>query len=225
MVNPAITDQHDTKTRILDAAEILFAQHGYKRTSIKALAHLAQVNLAAVNYHFGTKHALVEKVIERRVSLINALRLEKLQQIEEEAARRGIAPDVQALLRAFIEPVFTATVTLQKGLSFLMIEGRAFAEPDDAIRDIFIRHFKPAFACFSGLMQTALPDLPAAVLQWRLHFVIGAFAHALRVCGARQAPGFFPPADAPETVVAHLVAFLGRGMTAPYPAQAGMPEI
>ncbi len=215
------SEQRDTKTRILDAAEILFAENGYKRTSIKALACRARVNLAAVNYHFGSKHALVEKVIERRLSLINDLRMEKFQQIEEAAALNGRAPCVQALLRAFIEPVFTATDTLQKGVSFLMIEGRAFAEPDHAIRDIFIHHFKPAFTRLSRLMQAALPDLPAPVLRWRLHFVIGAFAHALRVCGSRPAPDFFPPVYQAGTVVSLLVAFLAHGMTAPHLPEDG----
>lgn len=209
-------EQRDTKTRILDAAEVLFAENGYKRTSIKALACRAQVNLAAVNYHFGSKHALVEKVIARRLSLINDLRMEKFQQIEEEAARNGTPPPVPALLRAFIEPVFSVTDTLKKGASFLMIEGRAFAEPDHAIRDIFIRHFKPAFTRLSDLMQAALPELPAPVLRWRLHFVLGALAHALRVCGSRPSPDFFPPAAGAGTVVSLLVAFLARGMTAPH---------
>jgi AcrR family transcriptional regulator len=187
LTNPNTSEQRDTKTRILDAAEILFAENGYKRTSIKALASRARVNLAAVNYHFGSKHALVEKVIERRLSLVNDLRMEMFQQIEKKAARSGTPPSVPALLHAFIEPVFTVTDSLQKGVSFLMIEGRAFAEPDHAIRDIFIRHFKPAFMRLSGLMQAALPQLPPTVLRWRLHFAIGAFAHVLRVCGSRPA--------------------------------------
>ena len=215
------SEQRDTKTRILDAAEILFAENGYKRTSIKALAFRAQVNLAAVNYHFGSKHALVEKVVARRLSLINDLRMEKFRQIEEEAARNGTSPPVPALLRAFVEPVFSVTDTLQKGASFLMIEGRAFAEPDHAIRDIFIRHFKPAFTRLSGLMQAALPDLPAPVLRWRLHFAIGALAHALRVCGTRPVPDFSPPAGPAGMVVSLLVAFLARGMTAPHSSEDG----
>jgi AcrR family transcriptional regulator len=215
-LDPNTSEQRDTKTRILDAAEILFAENGYKRTSIKALACRARVNLAAVNYHFGSKHALMEKVIERRLTMINDLRMERFQQIEAEAAGSDCPPSVPALLRAFIEPVFTVTDTLKKEGSFLLIEGRAFAETDPAIREIFIRHFKPAFTRLSGLMQAALPELSAPVLRWRLHFAIGAFDHTLKVCGSRPVPGFFPPVEQPGMVVSRLVAFLAHGMTAPH---------
>lgn len=218
-MNADTSKQRDTKTRILDAAEILFAENGYKRTSIKALASRARVNLAAVNYHFGSKHALVEKVIERRLSLINDKRMETFQRIEEEAARSGRPPSVPGLLRAFIEPVFTVTDTLKKEGCFLLIEGRAFAETDHAIRDIFIRHFKPAFTRLAGLMQAALPELPAPVLRWRLHFAIGAFDHALKVCGSLPVPGFYPPVAPHGTVVSHLVTFLAHGITAPHPPE------
>jgi AcrR family transcriptional regulator len=212
----------DTKTRILDAAEALFALNGYKRTSIKALALRAKVNQAAVNYHFGSKIALVEKVIARRLSLINELRMQKFQALEDAAWGRGRPAEVKELLRAFIEPVFTATDTMQKGTSFLMIEGRAFAEPDDTIRELFIRHFQPSFMRLSELMEEALPGLSAGTLRWRLHFVIGAMAHALRVCGCqRPMPDIFPPPHQIEQVVNALVCFLASGMNAPDSFQNG----
>ena len=215
-----VSEAIDTKTRILDAAEALFAQNGYKRTSIKRLAERAKVNQAAVNYHFGSKHALVEKVIERRLSLINRLRMERLQIIEEDALRSGIPPRVEDLMQAFVEPVFTVAETMAKGRCFLMIEGRAFAEPDEAIRGIHMRHFKPAFLRLSGLMATALPHLPQAVRLWRLHFAIGALAHALRVCGASQpAPDFFPPTDRSGGVAPLLVDFLVEGMKGSCPTE------
>lgn len=208
--------QIDTKTRILDAAETLFAQNGYKQTSIKVLARRARVNQAAVNYHFGSKNALVEKVIARRLSLINDLRMEKLREVEEAALRQGGKPAVRDLLRAFIEPVFSGTQTMETGKCLLLIEGRAFADPDEAIRNTFIRHFTPVFTRFSELMAEALPGLPEGVRQWRLHFVVGALAHALRVCGSQPPmPGIFPPAHHAEQVVNLLVTFLVGGMNAP----------
>lgn len=212
--------QIDTKTRILDAAETLFAQNGYQQTSIKALARRARVNQAAVNYHFGSKNALVEKVIARRLSLINDLRMEKLREVAEAALRQGGKPAVRDLLRAFIEPVFSVTQSMEKGKCLLLIEGRAFADPDETIRNTFIRHFRPVFTRFSELMAEALPGLPEEVRQWRLHFVVGAMAHALRVCGSQpRMPGIFPPAHHAEQVVDLLVTFLAGGMQAPCPPE------
>ena len=99
---------------------------------------------------------------------------------------------------------------------FLVIAGRAFSEPDETIRNVFIRHFEPAFLLLVALMKEALPGLSEAVLRWRLHFVLGALSHAMRLCGShRLTVASAPPPDTTETVVKHLVAFLATGMDAP----------
>lgn len=75
-----------TKDRILDAAERLFARDGFDATSLRAITAEAKVNLAAVNYHFQSKEALVQAVIGRRLGPINVRRLELLDGYEAEAA-------------------------------------------------------------------------------------------------------------------------------------------
>jgi AcrR family transcriptional regulator len=208
--------QRDTKTRILDAAEILFAENGFKETSIHRLARKARVNQAAVNYHFGSKDALVEKVIERRLSMISHRRMQKLKQIKTDAQRQGCRPQVPALLRAYIEPALTLTNKTSGERYFLLIVGRALAEPDEAIRNIFIRQFKPSFLLLSELMQSALPNLPVSVLRWRLHFAIGSLAHAMRLCGSQWPVEDLEPHPVDiETVMKLLIAFLTEGMVAP----------
>ena len=85
----------DTKQRILDVAEHFFAIHGYNRTSLRRITTAAKVNLAAVNYHFGSKQALLEAVIERRLIPLNHLRGQRLDAVEEEARKRGEPPAVR----------------------------------------------------------------------------------------------------------------------------------
>jgi AcrR family transcriptional regulator len=210
------TKQSDTKTRILDEAEKLFAQNGFKNTSISLLARKARVNQAAVNYHFGSKGALVEQVIRRRISPIDRQRMANLQTIKETAILQGHQPAIEDLLQAYIEPAFILTETSPGEKWFLVIAGRAFSEPDETIRNVFIRHFEPAFLLLVALMKEALPGLSDAVLRWRLHFVLGALSHAMRLCGShRLTVASAPPPDTTETVVKHLVAFLATGMDAP----------
>jgi hypothetical protein len=73
-------------------------------------------------------------------------------------------------------------------------------------------------------MKAALPDLSENVLLWRLHFAIGAMAHAMRLCGSRwPAAAFFPPSNDTETVVRLLVTFLANGMVAPDAREDGHP--
>ena len=96
-------ERPDTKTRILDAAEKLFGEKGFDGTSLRDITTEADVNLAAVNYHFQSKDALVRAVIARRVVPVNQRRLELLDACEQ-AAGAGPLP-IEAVLDAFIRPV------------------------------------------------------------------------------------------------------------------------
>lgn len=70
----------DTATRILDAAEVLFVEHGFEATSLRMITQRAAVNLAAVNYHFGSKEVLFQGVISRRLAPYNQECIEELRQ-------------------------------------------------------------------------------------------------------------------------------------------------
>src|SRR5690242_8536197 len=83
----------DTKTRILDAAELLFMEHGFEATSLRQLTAAASVNLAAVNYHFGSKEELFQAVLTRRLDPMNQERIELLERVERDAGAR--APSVE----------------------------------------------------------------------------------------------------------------------------------
>jgi len=94
----------DTKERILDAAERLFADHGFPATSMRDITQEAGVNLAAVNYHFGSKEALMIAVLDRSTAPVNRARLEQLDALE---AAAGDAPvETEQIVRAFLTPLF-----------------------------------------------------------------------------------------------------------------------
>src|SRR5437879_2966317 len=97
----AVKPPHETRTRILDAAEALFMQHGFEGTSMRLLTAHAGVNLAAVNYHFGSKDALIEAVFRRRLDPMNASRTAELERLETESGR---VPAPEAIIRAFVGP-------------------------------------------------------------------------------------------------------------------------
>jgi AcrR family transcriptional regulator len=211
----------DTRERVLDAAERLFALRGFQQTSIKRLAREAGVNQAAVNYYFGSKAALIEKVIERRLQPINQQRLEKLEAVRQAATRQGRKPFAEDVLRAFIEPAFTLTDTMERK-KFLAIASRAFYEPDANIRTIFINQFKPPFTLLSQAMRESLPDMPEDVLSRRIHFTIGAMTHCMRLCSdSLSLPDLFPPMDDPKAITNLLLDFVTSGMCGPYSRKEG----
>src|SRR5437868_10883477 len=92
----------DTKQRILDVAEQLFADNGFAGTSLRRIIAAAEVNLAAVHYHFRSKESLLEAVLMRRMVPLNDERLALLNQLEQEA--RGEGADLEEILVAFIGP-------------------------------------------------------------------------------------------------------------------------
>lgn len=205
----------DTQTRILDAAEKLFAEKGFAATSLRGLTRTAQVNLAAVHYHFGSKEELLRATFERRIGPVNAERLRRLDDLE---ARPGAGPSVEDLLAAFLAPALALADSPDEGAhAFLRLVGRLNAEPTaygEWLMEVFAeieRRFLPAF-------QGALPHLDRASLLWRLHFVIGTMCIALtdgeRL--VRISRGLCDPTDG-ETLLRHLVTFTAAGLRAPIP--------
>ena len=175
--------QPDTKERILDAAEMLFARDGFHFASLRAITTLAKVNLAAVNYHFGSKEALLEEVFKRRLIPLNEIRQAELERVRDLAESEGRAPRAEEVMAAFIVPTVRFCCQDPQAEHFSTLVGRAIAEPDDTVRNVFIHHIMPLFLLFFDLLQKALPDLDIDTVFWRLHFSMGATTHTMRLMG------------------------------------------
>jgi len=175
--------QPATKDRILDAAEALFARDGFHFASLRSITAAAEVNLAAVNYHFGSKEALLEEVLKRRLIPLNAVRRERLLNVRAKAEQEGRNPRPEEVLEAFIVPTVQFCCKEPGGENFSTLVGRALSEPDDTIRNVFIHHIMPLFRLLFELLEKALPDLDADTVFWRLHFALGATTHTMRLLG------------------------------------------
>lgn len=204
----------DTKARILDAAEKLFARKGFHGTSLRGITMEAGVNLAAVNYHFGSKNALIEAIFERRLLPLNQERFARLAAVQELTTREGRLPQPVEVLRAFVEP------TLFRHSSpgtehFVTLVGRFFIDEDETFRAIFLRHIGPLLQKMHFLLCQSLPGIDGEVLLWRLHFVLGALSHVMLLNGRVQLAGreLMPCGDSNCSEI--LLAFLTAGMGAP----------
>ena len=211
----------DTKTRILDVAEGLFADDGFAATSLRDITTEAGVNLAAVNYHFGTKEALLSAVFDRRLGPINERRLEALEAVEARA--KGGRPDLDGILRAFLLPPFAKMQEWgESGSKFIQLTGRTHSETNAQSHAAFLKPFEGVVERFGRALQRALPELGREELSWRLHFVIGAMAHTMAWAQKLDGPSKGRPrGTTPEAVQEALVEFAVAGMQAPVPtAQA-----
>lgn len=208
--------QLDTKTRILNAAEQLFAKEGYHYTSMRAITGAAEVNLAAVNYHFGSKEALLKAVIERRLLPLNQIRIERIHAVLTAAAETEQRPETTDLLRAFIEPTLAFRNEGPGAVEFIALIGRALSEPDETVRTCFIQQVLPLFKLLFDSLHQALPDLPENVLLTRLQFTMGAMSHVMCISARPplQIPGF-PHPLADNCQAEELIGFARAGLEAP----------
>lgn len=191
----------DTKTRLLDAAEKLFGQHGFDATSLRDITADAQVNLAAVNYHFQSKESLMDAVIERRLEPVNLRRLEML-----DAA--GPSPSVEQIVEAFLAPMLMLEV-----LPAIPLIGRVLSNPSQFVGRVYKRHFMHIVQHFSEALGAALPDLSAEDRFWRLQFMAGSMSHVLALSGVLPLLSG-QPFDR-QRVMSRLVVFLAAGLRAP----------
>ena len=207
----------DTKKSILDSAEKLFARKGFYATSLRMLTREAGVNLAAVNYHFGSKEELIKAAIERRILPLNKIRLERMQNIKDNAGAVGYPPDIREILLAFFEPTFEFRKSGRGAQDFISLIGRAFSDPRDTVRELFLNMVEPVFQLLFELLCDALPSLPKNIVYLRLNFMLGAMAHSMNMSQMCQLipDGLNLKVDS-KTLVQQFVVFVENGMEAPY---------
>ncbi|HZM34119.1 MAG TPA: TetR family transcriptional regulator [Burkholderiales bacterium] len=206
----AIKPEHVTRTRILDAAEELFMQHGFEGTSMRQLTARARVNLAAVNYHFGSKDALIEAVFRRRLDPMNAERLAALERLED------LSPE--SLIRAFVRPSLRLVEDAKGGgRSFSRLLGRAYTEPSKSLRALIGQMYAPTMERFKAALERALPQMPRDELVWRMHFMFGTLAYTLAATDTVQLIAGCKPEDRYDArlLEERLTAFLLAGLLAP----------
>src|ERR1019366_7678183 len=196
----------DTKEKILDTAERLIGEQGYAATSLRQIIATAGVNLAAVHYHFGSKEDLLDAVVLRKVTPVNEARIAWLERVEAEAGSGP--PEVEKVLESFFLP--TAEVA-GRNPGFVRLMGRMLME--GMMPRIVERHFQATGVRFVPALRRAIPELPQEELMWRVHFMVGAMAHAM--CMVPIFPQLAGDAADMEVRMARLVTFLGAGFRAP----------
>lgn len=176
MTDPLITDvveteeaQAATKAAVFGAAERLFALHGFQNVSVRDITAEASVNLASVNYHFGSKDALLFEIFRKRTSELNRERARMLHEANE---RHAGQPPVREILEAlFAPPLRWSDPANDRRISMQFII-RARSEGTADMRDALqndVSHLER----FANALIAAQPELPRETVYWRLHFALG----------------------------------------------------
>jgi AcrR family transcriptional regulator len=194
-----------TKDRILGAAEELFAQFGFAGTSLRQVTSRADVNIAAVNYHFGSKENLVNEVFRRRMDDMSAQRLAALK-----AATEQHPGELEPILAAFVQPAL-AIAQDRHGGAFARVVARAFAEKNDALRKFLSDHYGHVLREFAKAIARCVPDLAKEDLYWRLDILVGALTYAMADFGLIKRPAGVTEAAHRERAAQELIRFAAAG--------------
>ena len=166
------------KRKLLDAAEQLFAENGFEAVSVRHIIQLAKTNVAAVNYHFGSRDDLLSLAMMRTLVPINEERMVLLESVERKWAGK-VAP-LEEIIDAFVRPL--ATQVQKSDLSerlFYKLAGRIFAEHGDGMPPQIEAQLRQVVDRFTRSFSKALPTVPMEDLVWRIHFLAGGMIHLL----------------------------------------------
>jgi AcrR family transcriptional regulator len=204
-----------TRERILDAAERLFLEKGFRGTSLRELSAAAAVNLAGVGYHFGGKHELLRAVLERRIEPVNRERLARLDAVEA-GWRQGRPRRLEPVLAALLEPAFASvhTASASRDIATLL-----YSEPHGEMAELIEGLFGECSQRFQAAVARVLGRGDARAAALRFQIVIGAMIHFL-AGRHRLAPGAASREPSGRELVDALVGFLAAGLRAAAPARA-----
>ena len=207
-----MASRNSTKEKILDVAEALFAEHGFKDTSLRTITSKAGVNLASVNYHFGDKKTLVRAVLDRYLeafmpavqdALINLNLNESFEMADVFESLRG--------------PLRNLNDVRPNGTSrFMLLIGRGYTDVQGHLRWFITTRYSDALTLFTESVMKANPKFTQEELFWRLHFTLGTcvFTMASSQALLEIAENDYGKAMDAKSVVDQLIPFLAAGVAA-----------
>ena len=164
-------DPASTRDRILDACEQLYARDGIEGLSLRIITEAAEVNLAAVNYHFGSKEVLITQMLKRRLQPLHEQRLALLGQLEA-----AFTPQLHPLhvMSAVLLPSIALVMPIDAEhlVDFYL---RCASDPSPVLRTPMADHFGNFSARVDAAFAASAPAMDAADVIWRIRVFFNAF--------------------------------------------------
>lgn len=219
-LSPTQRSSHsDTRRRLLEATEWLFIESGYEAMSLRHITARAGANLAAVNYHFGSKEALMQELLSQRLDRLNRERLQLLSACERQ---RPEGLDATAVLAMLFVPAFRLSHGSTSGPAFMRLLGRVYSDPSPFICSYLQQHYRSISGRFFEAFARALPTLPRNELGLRLHFALKALSGMLAGEDMQELIASISKGEAinDAELLARLISLISPILTAPF----GTPE-
>ena len=200
-----------TKERILAAAEKLFSEQGLDGVSVREIAAAAKLDVAMINYHFGSKLGLYRAVFHRRIDQLTEQRLGGLDEVL--ARFQGRAPELRDVVHALIAPnILLRSNAELGGVPFARLIVREMTDPNERERGIISEMFDQTAYRYIEAIAVIFPGAPRAEIHWAYHFAIGTLVHAMASTGRLEylSRGACQMSD-PDVILGRLVPFVESG--------------
>lgn len=190
------------KRVLLNAAEQLFAEKGFEAVSVRDVTQFVKMNVAAVNYHFGSREGMLTLAIMHYTLPLNEERIARLESAERKSPGKPLA--LEEIIDAFVRPIITQNrkTELPEAL-FYQLLGRIFAANGDGLSQAYEENFRQLSDRFMRALGKTLPTVPLDELASRFHFMSGGLIHLLthrELLGKRS--------GSPTTMEANLGRFI-----------------
>jgi len=200
-----------SRTRLLDAAEVLFAEKGFRDTSVREITAAAACNVASINYHFKNKDNLYKEVYVRRIRQLREMRIAGIERVLS-LGREGTVEDlVGTFARTFLEPLVNA----ESGRLLIMLMTREMNEPRLSKELFFEEMVRPVQERLRGAIAVLCPGIDAESTDLSIQAMVGQLMFFIRMRELQQAhQGQLPAPPAMELFIEHLVRFSSAGIRA-----------
>lgn len=205
----------NTRDQILNAAEKLFSVEGFHGTSVRAITNEAGVNVASVNYHFGSKEALLEALFEYRFRPLNDERTLRINALMKDAKKSGDDPSTADIIDAFLSPLFERIDKKGRFGKMSALVHMAHVGQDTTVMQVIVKTFSGVMKLLFKALKQANPDIPEDQLRWKMHFFIGGFTHTIRITemqGRGMQVPMFPRKIERKELVAMMVRYFTAGI-------------
>lgn len=212
-----------TDQRILEAAAELFAARGFEHTSVRDITSRAGVNLAAVNYHFGSRDALIQAVAERYLTPLS----QELERQLDDLLGEEPAVSLEELLEILVKGMLKAVEPDAYGVHlFMRLLGSTYLRSQEHLRHFLLQRYGTTFERVLTLLRRETPHLRDDEFFWRCHFVLGAcFLPLSSYDSLNELERDSHGAKTPLTVTLHrLIPFLAAGLRAEQDKVSHRPE-
>ncbi|MHC4206404.1 MAG: CerR family C-terminal domain-containing protein [Planctomycetota bacterium] len=203
----------NVKDRLLDAAEGLFCEHGFKGTSIRDIAAAAGCNIASVNYYFGSKEKLYEQVWHRYLIPMRDARLESINKVMNQANNE---PNLEELLKSFAHTFVGSLEDAGRGGRFNKLMGREYIDSHLPTNMFVDEVMKPTITAMHGALVKTCPGLDESKILSVVFSIVGQLVHLVHLKAMFEQGNDeldLPMLDSDE-VINHIVTFSAAGIRA-----------